>query len=84
MKYLGIYFDSKFIFSAHIDYTVTKLISLINMIARTAKLQWSLGHKALKTIYEEAVVPVLTYGAPIWIETIRKTGTLPNTKEYKD
>ena len=84
MKYLGIYFDSKFNFNAHIDYTVTKLISFINMIARTAKLQWGLGHKALKTIYEEAVVPILTYGAPIWIETIRKTGTLPNTKEYKD
>ena len=84
MKYLGIYFDSKFNFNAHIDYTVTKLISFINMIARTAKLQWGLGHKALKTIYEGAVLPILTYGAPVWVEAIRKTGTLPNTKEYKD
>jgi hypothetical protein len=49
----------------HIDYTVAKLISLINMLARTAKLQWGLGHEALKTIYEGAVVPLLTYGAPI-------------------
>ena len=31
MKYLGIYFDSKFNFNAHIDYTVAKLITLVNM-----------------------------------------------------
>ena len=84
MKYLGIYFDSKFNFNAYIDYTVTKLIYFINMIARTARLQSGLGHKALKTIYEGAVVPILTYGAPVWVEAIRKTGTIPNTKEYKD
>jgi uncharacterized membrane protein len=40
MKYLGIYLDSKFNFNAHVDHTVTKLITLINMLARTAKLQW--------------------------------------------
>ena len=60
MKYLGIYLDSRFNFNAHIDLTVAKLITLINMLARTAKLQWGLGHKALKTIYEGAVVPILT------------------------
>jgi hypothetical protein len=66
MKYLGIYLDSKFNFNAHTDQTVAKLVILINMLARTAKLQWGLGHKALKTIYEGAVVPILTYGAPIY------------------
>jgi len=59
-KYLGIYLDSKFNFNAHINHIVAKLITLINMLARTAKLQWGLGHKALKTIYEGAVVPNLT------------------------
>jgi hypothetical protein len=39
IKYLGIYLDSNFNFNAHIDYTVAKLITLINMLARTAKLQ---------------------------------------------
>ena len=50
------------------------------MLARTAKLQWGLGHKAVKTIYEGAVVPILTYGAPIWVEAIRKNR---NLTEYK-
>jgi hypothetical protein len=51
MKYLGIYLDSKFNFNSHIDHTVIKLLIFINMLARTARLQWSLGHKALKTIH---------------------------------
>jgi len=83
MKYLGIYPDSKFNFNAHIDHTVAKLITLINMLARTAKLQWGLGHKALKTIYKGAVVPILTYGAPIWAEAIRKNKNLTQYKRIQ-
>jgi hypothetical protein len=51
MKYLGMYLDSKYKFNAHVDHTGAKLIILINMVTRTAKIQWGLGHKALKTIY---------------------------------
>ena len=75
--------DSKFNFNAHIDHTVAKLITLVNMLARTAKLQWGLGHKALKTIYEGAVVPLLTYGAPIWIEAIWKNKNLTKYKRIQ-
>jgi len=50
------------------------------MLARTAKLRWGLGHKALKTIYVGAIVPILTYGAPIWLEAIRKS---KNVTKYK-
>jgi hypothetical protein len=72
MKYLGIYVDSKLNLNTHIAHTVAKSITLINMLARTAKLQWGLGHKALKTIYVGVSVPILTYGAPIWVEVIWK------------
>ena len=83
LKYLGIYLDSKFNFNAHIDHTTDKLIKLINMLARTAKLQWGLGHKALKVIYEGAIVPILTYGAPIWVEVIRKSRNLAKYKRIQ-
>jgi hypothetical protein len=83
MKYLGIYLDSKFNFNAHIDHTVAKSITLINMLARTAKREWGLGYKALKTIYEGAVVPIVTYGAPIWIKAIRKNKNLTKYKRIQ-
>jgi len=45
---------------------------MIYMLGKTAKLNWGLGHKSLKIIYEEAVVPLMTYGAPVWEEAITK------------
>ena len=80
MKYLEIYLDSKFNFNAQIDHTVAKSITFINMLTRTAKVQWGLGHKALETIYKGAVVPILTYGAPIWVEAIWKNKNLTKYK----
>ena len=46
--------------------------ALTDMLNRTAKLQWGLGHKSLKTIYEGAIVPLMTYGAPVWEGAITK------------
>jgi len=83
MKYLGIYFDNRFNFNAHINNTVAKSIMLVNMLSRMAKLQWGLGHKALKTIYEGAIVPILTYGAPIWLEAIWKSKNLAKYKRIQ-
>ena len=72
LKYLGIYFDCKLTFNRHIEHIAEKCTSLIHMLGRTAKLQWGLGHKALKTIYEGALVPLITYGAPVWAQAIQK------------
>jgi hypothetical protein len=72
MKYLGIYFDSKLTFHRNIEYIAQKSRTLICMLSRTAKLQWSLGHKPLKSIYEGALVPLMTYGAPVWEEAVTK------------
>jgi hypothetical protein len=83
IKYLGIYLDHKFNFNAHIDHTVAKLITLVHMLARTSKMQWGLGHKAHKTIYDGAVVPIITYGTPLWIEAIRKNRHLTKYKRIQ-
>ena len=83
LKYLGIYLDTKFNFNAHIDHTVEKLIIIINRLARTARLQWCLGHKALKTIYEGAIVLLLMYEAPIWEKAIRINRNLTKYKRVQ-
>jgi hypothetical protein len=51
------------------------------MLARTAKIQRGLWNKALKAIYEGAVVPIPTHGAPIWLEAIWEN---KNIKKYKN
>jgi len=70
MKYLGIYFDSRFTFYKHIENIVQKSRTLTCMLSRTAKLHWGLGHKSLNTVYEGALVPIMTYGDPVWEEAV--------------
>ena len=62
-----------------IDYLTGKCIPIINMLARSAKLKWGMGHRALKVIYSGAIEPILTYGAPIWEKALTKQN---NLKKY--
>ena len=66
IKYLRIYFDSRLKFDEHIENITEKSTTLIYMLCKSAKLQWGFVHKSLKTIYEGALIPILTYGAPVW------------------
>jgi ribonuclease HI len=70
MKYLGIYFDSRLEFYKHIDHLTEQSRTVIYMLSKTAKLYWGLGYKSLKTVYEGALVPFMTYGAPVWEEAV--------------
>jgi len=72
MKYLGIYFYNRLTFNINIKYLGENSTKLIHMLGRSAKLQWGLGNKALKTIYEGALIPLLTYGTPVWEEAAAK------------
>jgi len=76
MKYLGIYFDSWLTFDKHIKYIAENSTKLIHMLGRSAKLQWGLGHKSLKAIYDGALIPLLMYGAPVWDEAVVKQRNL--------
>ena len=71
MKYLGIILDHKFRFSEHITYTAERCTKLIHSLSKSAKITWGLKHKALKTIYKGAILPLLLYGAPIWVDAMK-------------
>jgi hypothetical protein len=75
LKYLGIILDSKLSFRDPITYTAEKCSKLIFALARSAKLNWGLGCAAIKTIYTGALLPLLLYGAPIWVNAIKKQAT---------
>jgi hypothetical protein len=47
---------------------------------KVIKVEMGFGHQALKTVYKGAVVPILTYGAPVWEEAIQKQR---NLKKYQ-
>ena len=70
MKYLGIILDDKFRFNEHIKYTAESCGKLIHSLSRAAKMMWGIKHAAMDTIYKGARLPLLTYGAPVWIEAM--------------
>jgi ribonuclease HI len=72
LKYLGIIFDYKLTFRDHINYIVEKCTKLTFALAKSAKINWGLGHKALRTIYVGGILPLLLYGAPVWIKAMEK------------
>ena len=72
MKYLGIVLDEKFNFSAHIQHVADRSTKLINALSKSAKLDWGLKHEALRTIYKCAILPLLSYGIPVWIGSLQK------------
>ena len=80
IKYLGIVLDKKFSFNEHIEYVTNKCTKLIHTLSKSAKISWGLSHEALTTIYKGAILPLLMYGAPIWIKALQKEA---NKKKYK-
>jgi hypothetical protein len=72
LKYLGIIIDSKLTFREHIIYITGKCSKLIFALSKSAKIKWGLSHDALKSIYTGAILPLLLYGAPIWVNALTK------------
>ena len=52
-------------------------MKLMFTLAKSAKLNWGLNRKALKTIYLGDILPLLLYGAPVWVKAM-------TLKSYKD
>jgi hypothetical protein len=72
LKYLGIIFDRKLTFKEHIQHMAENCTKLIFSLSKTAKLNWGLDHKALKTKYVGAILRLLIYGAPVLIRALGK------------
>ena len=73
IKYLGIIFDNKLTFRDHTNYMEEKCTKLIFSLSKSAKIQWGLKHKAMKTIYTGGILPLLLYGAPVWKSVLNKS-----------
>ena len=71
MKYLGIILYHKFRFQEHINYAAETCAKLIYNLSKMAKLIWGIKHAVIASIYKGAILPLLTYGAPVWIDAMK-------------
>jgi hypothetical protein len=72
IKCFGIIIDSKQIFRKNIMYMSNKCTKLLHELSKSATQTWRLSHAALKTLYKGAILPLLLYDAPVWIEELKK------------
>ena len=72
IKYLGITIDRRFTFNEHIENIRGKCIKIIHALSKSAKINWGLRHDVFRTIYAGAILPNLSYGAPMWIEYLER------------
>jgi ribonuclease HI len=72
IKYQGIIIDKRLNFNAHIDYTTGKCMKLIHALSKSAKVNWGLRHDVLRMIYLGAILPILSYGAQVWVDGLQR------------
>jgi len=72
IKYLDITIDRRFNFNQHVDKITEKSMKIVQALSKSAKINWGLRHDVLRIIYNGAKLPLLSYGAPVWIECLKK------------
>ena len=70
MKYLGILFDKRLRFHHHIEQVTEKSKKLIHALSKSAKINWGLRSDVIKIIYKGAILPLISYGIPAWIDAL--------------
>ena len=80
IKYLGIIIDKRLNFNMHIDYTTGKCIKLIHTLSKSAKVNWGLRHDVLRMIYFGAILPILSYGAQAWVDSLQQKSNTPKLR----
>jgi hypothetical protein len=71
IKYLEIFRNYKFKFQEHVTYVAERCTKIIRNLSRATKLSWRLKNVAIATMYKGAILPLLTYSAPVWIDAMK-------------
>ena len=94
MKYLGVVMDSKLDWYPHTQFLENKLMKIRNNLARCSRSTWGLSYHNLRTIYDHAILPVISYAAEVWstntskraqlkLSQIQRSFLISITKAYK-
>ena len=66
IRYLGFYFDSELNWNAHITFYLNRAFSTIRALRMLGSSIRGLGTLQKRHSYQACVIPVLTYGLPLW------------------
>ena len=78
---MGTFFESKMNCTEHIVYIRMKCTKLIDNVSKNAKQSLGISYGAMYTVYKGAILPLLLYGMPVWIDSMAKNATKQYTTE---
>jgi hypothetical protein len=55
-----------------------KCTKLVFSLSKSSKVTWGVKHEELKTIYTGGILPLITYGAPVWKTVLDKNNVIKN------
>ena len=76
MRWLGIFFDRKLTFKDHVSIMTNRARSIVNGLRCLSNTIRGLSQANMRTLFRTCVIPVLTYGSPIWFRPDRPQKTL--------
>jgi ribonuclease HI len=65
-RYLGVIFDEKLKFHAHLDYVTKKGTKFALALSSIARITWGTPFKYMRRLYTAVIRPRIQYGAAIW------------------
>jgi len=80
----GTIIDKRLDFNAHIDYTIGKCMKLIHALSKSAKVNCGLRHDVIRMIYFGAILPILSYGVQVRVESVQRKATPQKSEESRD
>ncbi|VDB84849.1 unnamed protein product, partial [Peniophora sp. CBMAI 1063] len=72
MRWLGIWFDYKLTWKSHVEKMATRARSTIAGLRILANTVRGLRLANARLLYKTVVIPVLTFGAPVWYRGVRQ------------
>lgn len=75
IKVLGVTFDKFLRFNKHVESVIAKADKIYCAIGYIARKMFGASSDVLRTIYEMAIRPIVTYASPVWADALRWTGT---------
>ncbi|KAH9416497.1 hypothetical protein DERP_014546 [Dermatophagoides pteronyssinus] len=70
IKILGVLIDSKLTWNDHISYIKSKAMKIYNLIRWKHGSNWGLSFDVLRTIYLQAIEPIILYACPVWSDIL--------------
>ncbi|KAJ9575592.1 hypothetical protein L9F63_007526 [Diploptera punctata] len=80
MKYLGVMLDCKMDWFPHTQFLENKLLKLRNNLIRCSKSSWGISYHHLLTIYNHAILPVISYAAEAWSQSLSRRANIKLTQ----